>query len=72
VFDDPFAYEVYDEKNSAGEDRYKVTGMIAEVCGVLVTVSVTYRDNLIRIFSAREADPATIRGYYENIESFLG
>jgi uncharacterized DUF497 family protein len=73
VFDDPFYYEVYDGQNSIIEDRFKVTGAITGlVNGNFVTVSVTYRDPLIRIFSAREADPVTIRSYYEAIESILG
>jgi uncharacterized DUF497 family protein len=73
VFDDPFHYEVYDERNSVDEERYKVTGAVTGlVNGIFVTVSVTYRDNLIRIFSAREADPMTIRSYYELLKSIIG
>jgi uncharacterized DUF497 family protein len=73
VFDDPFSYEVFDEDNSLDEDRYRVTGAITGfVNGRFVTVSVTYRDELIRIFSARDAEPAEIEGYNDGVKSILG
>jgi uncharacterized DUF497 family protein len=73
VFDDPFSYEVFDEDNSLDEDRYRVTGAITGfVNGRFVTVSVTYRDELIRIFSARDAEPAEIEEYNDGVKSILG
>jgi uncharacterized DUF497 family protein len=73
VFDDPFSYEVFDEENSTDEDRYRVTGtVIGIIQGRFVTVSVTYRDELIRIFSARDAEPDEIKEYYNGVTSILG
>ncbi|GHT57614.1 hypothetical protein FACS1894109_10170 [Spirochaetia bacterium] len=70
VFDDPFYYEVYDKRNSVNEDRYNVTGEVTGlVNGKFITVSVTYRNGLIRIFSARKADAMMVRSYYEVVES---
>jgi uncharacterized DUF497 family protein len=70
VFDDPFAFELFDEANSLGEDRYKVTGYIYGMS--YVTVSVTYRDPLIRLLSARSAEPNEIEEYNENAERYIG
>jgi uncharacterized DUF497 family protein len=73
VFDDPFGYEVFDEDNSLDEDRYRVTGTITGfVDGKFVTVSVTYRDELIRIFSAKDAEQAEIEEYHNGLRSVLG
>jgi uncharacterized DUF497 family protein len=73
VFDDPFSYEIFDEKNSLVEDRYRVTGAITGfILGRFVTVSITYYDELIRIFSARDAEPDEIEEYNNGIKSILG
>ena len=73
VFDDPFSYELFDEDNSIDEDRYRVTGTITGIVhGRFVTVSVTYRDELIRIFSARDANSAEIEEYNNGITGFFG
>ncbi|MDR1352731.1 MAG: BrnT family toxin [Treponema sp.] len=73
VFDDPFSYEAFDADNSLDEDRYRVTGTITGfINGRFVTVSVTYRDELIRIFSARDAEPAEIEEYNNGVRSILG
>jgi uncharacterized DUF497 family protein len=73
VFDDPFSYEIFDEDNSTDEDRYRVTGTITGfINGRFVTVSVTYRDELIRIFSARDAEPDEIEEYNNGVKSILG
>ena len=45
-----------------------VTGLINNA---LVTVSVVYRGDLIRIFSARDADPAEVKDYYEQFQEYL-
>ena len=73
VFEDPFLYETWDAENSfPGEDRFIVTGSVTGfVNSVLVTVSVTYRADLIRIISARAADPAERKAYYEEIGKYL-
>ena len=73
VFDDPYSYEIFDEENSTGEDRYRVTGTITGIVhGRFITVSVTYRDELIRIFSARDANPAEIEEYNNGVKSIFG
>jgi uncharacterized DUF497 family protein len=66
VFNDPFYMEVFDDENSVDEDRFRITGTVTGlVGGSYLTVSVTYRDSLIRIFSARDAVPEEIRSYNE-------
>ena len=73
VFDDPFSIEVFDEENSMDEDRFRVTGTITGIVhGRFVTVSVTYRDELIRIFSARDADTKEVEEYNNGVRSILG
>jgi uncharacterized DUF497 family protein len=73
VFDDPFSYEVFDEFNSLDEDRYRIIGTITGfVLGRFVTVSVTYWDELIRVFSARDANQIEIEEYNNGIRSILG
>jgi len=51
VFDDPFHTEEFDEENSVVEERFNITGSVTGlVNNTLVTVSVVYRGDLIRIF----------------------
>ena len=69
AFDDPFFVEEYDEANSVNEDRYNITGFVK---GMYMTVSFTLRDNLTRIFSAREADGDEEEAYNENIRRYIG
>jgi uncharacterized DUF497 family protein len=69
AFDDPFFVEEYDEVNSVNEDRYNITGFVN---GMYTTVSFTLRDNLTRIFSAREADSDEEEAYNENIRRYIG
>jgi uncharacterized DUF497 family protein len=72
VFNDPFYTEENDEENAAKEDRYNITGSITGLINnVLVTVSVTYRDDFIRIISARDADPMEVSDYYEQFAQYL-
>ena len=73
VFDDPFHTEVFDEENSMEEERFNVTGSVTGLINnALVTVSVVYRGDLIRIFSARKADPLEVQDYYEQFQEYLG
>jgi len=69
AFDDPFFVEEYDEANSVNEDRYNITGFVK---GMYTTVSFTLRDNLTRVFSAREADSDEEEAYNENIRRYIG
>jgi uncharacterized DUF497 family protein len=65
-FNDLFSYEVFDE------GRYRVTGtVIGFVLGRFVTVSVIYRDELVRMFSDRDAEPIEIEEYNNGIRSIL-
>jgi uncharacterized DUF497 family protein len=73
VFDDPFYVEFYDTVNSIDEERFRVIGVVTGfVEGRYVTVSVTYRNDLIRIFSARKAEPKEVRSYNEHLKSNFG
>ena len=72
VFDDPFHTEEFDEENSALEERFNITGSVTGLINnTLVTVSVVYRGDLIRIFSARNAGPMEVRDYYEQFQEYL-
>jgi len=72
VFDDPFHTEEFDEENSIIEERFNITGSVTGlVNNTLVTVSVVYRGDLIRIFSARNAGPLEVRDYYEQFQEYL-
>jgi uncharacterized DUF497 family protein len=62
-----------DEENSIGEERFNVTGSVTGLINnTLVTVSVVYRGDLIRIFSARKASSMEVRDYYEQFENYFG
>ena len=72
AFDDPFHIEEFDEENSIAEERFNITGSITGLINnTLVTVSVVYRGDLIRIFSARNAGPMEVRIYYEQFQEYL-
>ena len=72
AFDDPFHIEEFDEENSILEERFNVTGSVTGlVNNALVTVSVVYRGDLIRIFSARKADSLEVQDYYEQFQGYL-
>ena len=71
AFDDPFHVEEFDEENSTIEERFNVTGSVTGLINnTLVTVSVVYRGDLIRIFSARDASPLEVKGYYEQFQKY--
>jgi len=72
AFDDPFHIEEFDEENSIVEERFNITGSVTGLINnALVTVSVVYRGDLIRIFSAREADSSEVIDYYEQFKQYL-
>ena len=72
AFDDPFHVEEFDEENSIIEERFNVTGSITGLINnTLVTVSIVYRGDLIRIFSARDASPLEVKDYYEQFQKYL-
>ena len=72
AYDDPFHIEEFDEENSIMEERFNITGSVTGLINsTLVTVSVVYRGDLIRIFSARNASPAEVIEYYEQFQEYL-
>jgi uncharacterized DUF497 family protein len=64
AFDDYFAVDVIDKRFNYGEDRYNLLGMVGDR---LLVVSYTMRNDIIRIISARGAEPHERRKYYRNI-----
>ena len=64
VFGDRDRIELYDEAHSAFEDRYITIGSINGFVTVL-TVVYTERQDTIRIISARKANEAERRTYYD-------
>jgi uncharacterized DUF497 family protein len=70
VFDDPFGIEEYDTENSVFEDRYTMTGYLSGRS--YLTVAFTLRENMIRLFSAREADMVERGAYNEHLQRYLG
>jgi uncharacterized DUF497 family protein len=63
VFDDAFAIERPDDREDYGEDRYSILGMVD---GRLLYVAYTVREGVIRIISARGAEPYERRQYHED------
>jgi uncharacterized protein len=62
VFKDPFAVEQLDDRENYGEDRFTIIGMAR---GRLLFVAYTMRGEIIRIISARSAEPHEQREYHE-------
>ena len=62
VFKDPFAIEQLDDRLDYGEVRFTVIGIVE---GRLIFVAFTMRENIIRIISARAAEPFERREYHE-------
>jgi len=62
VFKDAFALDWLDERVPYGEDRYAIIGMVENR---LLYVAYTMRGDVIRIISARGAQPYEKRRYYE-------
>ena len=63
VFEDAFAIERLDDREDYGEDRYSILGMVD---ARLLYVAYTVRDGVIRIISARGAEPYEKRQYHED------
>lgn len=63
AFNDPFAIEWLDDRFDYGETRYNLLGMVEER---LLLVAYTLRGDVIRIISARGAEPNEKRRYYED------
>jgi uncharacterized DUF497 family protein len=63
VFEDPFATERLDDREDYGEDRYSILGVVD---GRILYVACTLRNGIIRIISARGAEPHERRRYHED------
>jgi uncharacterized DUF497 family protein len=63
VFADPLSIIVEDDEHSVEERRFLTVGMSAE--SRVLIVSYTEREDVVRIISAREAEPKEIRVYEE-------
>lgn len=61
AFRDTYAIDLLDMRFDYGEDRYNLIGMVE---GRLLHVSYTMRKDVIRIISARGAEPHEQRKYY--------
>lgn len=61
VFTDPFAIEQIDDRQDYGEERFTIIGMAAHR---LLFVAFTMREEVIRIISARAAEPFEKREYH--------
>ncbi len=63
VFDDPFAVEWLDNREDYDEDRFGIVGMVSNR---VLYVAYTMRGEIIRITSARGAEPHERRQYHES------
>jgi uncharacterized protein len=63
TFDDPFAIERLDDREDYGEERYSILGMVD---GRILYIAYTVREGIIRIISARGAEPYEKRQYHED------
>jgi uncharacterized DUF497 family protein len=63
VFRDPSAIEWLDDREDYGEDRYVIIGMVDNR---LLYVAYAMRGEVIRIISARGAEPHERRQYHED------
>jgi hypothetical protein len=62
VFGDPFAIDFADDRHHYGEERVVILGMVDNR---LLVVVHTMRGDVVRIISAREAEPHERRQYHE-------
>lgn len=63
VFDDPFAIEFLDDREDYGEERFISIGMAEDR---ILFVAYAIRGDVIRIISARAAEPYEKRRYHED------
>lgn len=63
VFLDPWRLEVEDDREDYGETRYYAIGMVSDV---VLAVIFTWREECVRIISARKATKPEQRKYDEN------
>jgi uncharacterized DUF497 family protein len=63
AFEDPFALEWIDDREDYGEERYVVLAMVD---GQVLYVAYTEHNGIIRIISARGAEPHERRRYHED------
>jgi uncharacterized protein len=63
IFFDPYAIEYYDATHSDAEDRFRILGRVASRIFLVV---YSERDTEIRMISARLAERAERKRYYEN------
>jgi uncharacterized DUF497 family protein len=63
VFADPLSIIVEDDEHSVDEQRFLTVGMSAQ--DRVLIVSYTERADVVRIISARDAEPKEIRAYEE-------
>ena len=63
VFKDPFAIERLDDREDYGEERFSILGMVEDR---LLFVAYTLRNGIIRLISARGAEPHEKRKYHED------
>lgn len=68
VFGDPFARIVADREHSDEEQRWHIIGM-SENYRVII-VAYTERDDIIRIITARKAEPAEKKRYEKIRETY--
>ena len=61
MFLDPYAIE-FDERDASGELRFNAIGLVADR---MLFVTYTMRGDVIRIISARGAEPHEKRRYHE-------
>lgn len=65
AFKDPFAMEWEDVRHDDAEPRFI---LLAEVKGRILVVVYTWRGEVVRLISARPAEPFERRLYFENAE----
>ena len=61
VFEDDLAFDVYDDREHYGEDRFNTVGMVN---GQLLSVAHTERKGRIHLISARKANKREHNDYY--------
>ena len=62
AFNDAFAFDYADDRSDYSEDRTILLGMVGDR---LLAVAHTLRGDIVRIISAREAEPHERRRYHE-------